>query len=358
MPRAQLDHERLQQDPVAYVGELELRRRILAAGFMLIFSLAITGSMGVMALMDGHIGLASTMFGIALTVLGAYLGINLVKPNPHIPLAVGGLLMLLYFYLLLSGGVNNTGLLWAVMLVPGFINLFGYRNGALALAVLGALTCIVLFYPEFPGLEAKYDVSYRARFLAVFVALTVLTAILDTGRHQTQQALRALTRELESQAGTDALTGLANRREAERAIMRLMEQGEADATQYTVLIGDLDNFKQLNDEHGHALGDKILREVADMLRQHTRGGDLVARWGGEEFLVLLPDTGREGARLLAEKLRGKIMAIGDDYVPPLPITISFGVSGGMAGASADQSLAEADRKMYVAKQAGRNRVEA
>lgn len=345
------------RDPAEAAQQLELRRRVQASGYMLIFALAISGTMAALALNGGDLWQALTLFGVSALILGAYITINLAGPSAKTPLLVGLLLLILYFYLLLSGGVNNTGLLWAVMLVPGFINLYGYKLGTATLATIGGATALVLFYPEFPGLSAEYDTSNRLRFIAIFGALTALTALLDSSRHQTQQLLHSLTRELESHASTDALTGLANRREAYRALSELERNDRHLAGRYTVLIGDLDNFKSLNDTYGHAFGDRVLKDAADALRDNTRTGDIVARWGGEEFLVLLPNTDLEGGAILAEKLRSKVEALSDKYDQPVKISISFGVAeGDPASATHGQLLAEADARMYRAKDAGRNQV--
>ncbi|HEY8570709.1 GGDEF domain-containing protein [Microbulbifer sp.] len=344
-------------DPIAQVMGLELRRRIQASGYMLIFALAITGAMGVIALMAADLFLAGTLFAVTAVILGAYIGVNIAGPSRKTPVLVGALLLVLYFYLLLSGGVNNTGLMWAVMLVPGFINLYGYKWGTVTLGFVGGATALILFYPDFPGLLAQYDTGHRARFIAIFGALTALTAILDSSRHQTQQMLHKLTAELENHACTDALTGLANRREAYKAISE-MERRNADlAGRYTVLIGDLDSFKAINDTFGHSFGDRVLQDVARILRDNTRADDVVARWGGEEFLILLPNTDVAGGSILAEKLREKVEALSATYAEPVTISISFGVAqDNPATTTQGQMLAEADSRMYRAKKSGRNQV--
>ncbi|WP_295804019.1 diguanylate cyclase [uncultured Microbulbifer sp.] len=344
-------------DPIVQARGLELRRRIQASSYMLIFALAITGAMGVIALMAADLFLAATLFAVAGVILAAFIGVNIAGPSRKTPVLVGVLLLVLYFYLLLSGGVNNTGLMWAVMLVPGFINLYGYKWGTVTLAGVGAATALVLFYPDFPGLLAHYDTGHRARFIAVFGALTALTAILDSSRHQTQQMLHTLTAELESRASTDALTGLANRHEAYRAISALERRNRELAGRYTVLIGDLDGFKAINDNFGHNFGDQVLKDVAQVLRDNTRSDDIVARWGGEEFLILLPNTDVQGGGILAEKLRLKVAALRDKYPQDASISISFGVAeGDPRTATHGQLLSQADSRMYRAKHGGRNQV--
>ncbi len=342
---------------VEEMRQIDLRRRILASSYMLLFAMAVTGAMAVIALSVTEILQAMTLSAVAVIILCTYVIINLSGPSEKTPLLVGGLLLVLYFYLLLTGGVNNTGLMWAVMLVPGFINLYGYKNGTVALLGIGIATASVLFYPEFPGFTANYDTAYRARFIAVFGALTALTALLDSSRHRTQQLLEQLTGELEKNASTDALTGLANRREAYRAIHDLERRSRDLHSKYVILIGDLDNFKLINDTYGHAFGDRILQDVAKILRDNTRTGDIVVRWGGEEFLLLLPNSDVRGGSLLAEKLRHRVEILSRRYVQPVRVSISFGVvEGNSRGSPHNQLLAEADKRMYRAKNSGRNKV--
>ncbi|BBM01527.1 diguanylate cyclase [Microbulbifer sp. GL-2] len=343
--------------PMKELERIDLRRRIMASSYMLIFAMAVTGAMAVIALTAADILQAITLSAAAVVILGAYVAINVMGPSEKTPLLVGILLLVLYFYLLLSGGVNNTGLMWAVMLVPGFINLYGYKTGTVALIAIGTVTATALFYPNFPGLTAEYDTAYRARFIAVFGALTALTALLDSSRHHTQQLLQRLTGELEKNASTDTLTGLANRREAYRAIHDMERRNKELRDRYVILIGDLDNFKTINDTHGHAFGDRILQDVAKILRSNTRTEDIVARWGGEEFLLLLPNTDVRGGSVLAEKLRRKVEALSRRYVQSVKVSISFGlVEGSSNGNPHNQLLAEADKRMYRAKNSGRNQV--
>ncbi|MEW5249648.1 GGDEF domain-containing protein [Microbulbifer sp. 2201CG32-9] len=345
------------ENPIEEARQLELRRRIQASGYMLIFSFAITGAMGVIALTRGEIVVAGALFAVTTVILSAYFTIHLAGSSPKTPTLVGVLLLVLYFYLLLSGGVNNSGLMWAVMLVPGFINLYGYKLGTSTLVAVGAVTVAVLFTPEFPLLAADYDTAYRVRFIAVFGALTALTALLDSSRHQTQQLLHRLTQQLERNANTDALTGLPNRRQAYKSLSNMERRNRELSGRYTVLIGDLDNFKTINDRFGHPFGDRVLRDVAEILRRNTRKGDVVARWGGEEFLVLLPNTNLGGGRILAEKLRARVEALSSRYPQPVCVSISFGVAEGHCSHSTHgKLLAAADARMYRAKKSGRNRV--
>ncbi len=166
--------------------------------------------------------------------------------------------------------------------------------------------------------------------------------------------------ELEQMALHDPLTGLANRRKFKTRYDLEVARQQRMSCSLALLLIDLDHFKRINDGLGHLVGDECLRRVANVLSSNVRVVDLIARFGGEEFLVLLSDTGRQEALLVAESLR---KAVADAVVPgpdsqPIQITISVGVAARSAGdaRSFDQLLEEADQGVYAAKRAGRDRV--
>ncbi len=161
---------------------------------------------------------------------------------------------------------------------------------------------------------------------------------------------------VEERSVTDALTGLPNRRAAEETIRRMVAQAGRSLSPLGVVLLDLDRFRVLNDLHGHSHGDKALAAVGRLLSATVRASDFAARFGGEEFLLLLPQTDRQGAIELAEKIRRQIERT--ELVQTGPITASFGVAGLPEDAVApDELIRKADRALYLAKAQGRNRVE-
>ncbi|WP_142810676.1 PAS domain S-box protein [Tepidiphilus olei] len=169
--------------------------------------------------------------------------------------------------------------------------------------------------------------------------------------------IKQMQETLRRQAETDPLTGLANRRAFFEALRRYeiaVRQGDCAS----ILMLDLDHFKRINDHYGHAVGDEVLRRFADVLRDTVRGGDMPARIGGEEFAVLLPHTGFEGALTLAERIRSAVaQRCSLPEHPELQVTVSVGVSELSAqDAAADRALVRADAALYEAKARGRDRV--
>jgi diguanylate cyclase (GGDEF)-like protein/PAS domain S-box-containing protein len=175
------------------------------------------------------------------------------------------------------------------------------------------------------------------------------------GAHFDITRWKVAERELERVAYEDPLTGLANRRyflaEAERAAARADRHGQA----LSLLLFDLDHFKRINDKHGHQAGDEVLREVAARTRKSLRTEDMPARWGGEEFLALLPLTALSEASLVGERLR---VAIAGAPVPtsvgPLPVTCSCGIAQRRRAEPILEFIARADAALYQAKNSGRN----
>jgi diguanylate cyclase (GGDEF)-like protein len=161
----------------------------------------------------------------------------------------------------------------------------------------------------------------------------------------------------EQRAVSDALTGLPNRRAADETVRRLAAMAGRSLSPLSVILLDLDRFKQLNDQHGHDQGDKALTTIGQVLTSSLRASDFAARYGGEEFLLVLPDTDRTGALEVAEKVRQAIERVEMPRVGA--ITGSFGVACLPDDAvEPDQLIRKADRALYAAKARGRNRVEA
>ncbi|MCW2995271.1 MAG: hypothetical protein JWQ18_2766, partial [Conexibacter sp.] len=183
-----------------------------------------------------------------------------------------------------------------------------------------------------PALIARVRVAYRSRQL------------LDL-------ALRRYS-DLEDLAYRDELTELPNRRGAARQIDVLISRARRHGHQLALLIIDADRFKAINDRHGHHVGDVVLRELAARLRERVRREDVVGRWGGEEFVVALPETTPDGAAAVAESLREAIAAV---PIAELAVTVSIGVAA-WTGQELDELVKGADRALYAAKAAGRDRV--
>jgi len=154
------------------------------------------------------------------------------------------------------------------------------------------------------------------------------------------------------------LTGLPNRRHFDERLAEEVARAQRHHHPLSLVLADLDHFKGINDSHGHAIGDEVLRHVAALIRRHCRAADIIARYGGEEFALLMPETPLEGAARLAEDLRVALERHAWDAVQPgLQVTMSFGVAQVVRVAEPAVLVGYADDLLYLAKRNGRNRVE-
>jgi diguanylate cyclase (GGDEF)-like protein len=156
-------------------------------------------------------------------------------------------------------------------------------------------------------------------------------------------------------ADHDPLTELLNRQAAERVYEREHARASRHGLPLSVLIFDIDHFKQINDHYGHDRGDQVLRALPALVREHLRASDTLVRWGGEEFVIIAPHTSEDLAVQLGEKLQGALQTATVGI--PEPVTISIGVSRCQLADSLYTAVDRADQALYRAKHAGRNRVE-
>jgi len=163
--------------------------------------------------------------------------------------------------------------------------------------------------------------------------------------------------ELDKASRTDSLTGLSNRRDANEKIGQEMVRSARNEKSFSLVLGDIDHFKKINDTYGHEAGDFVLTKVSRLMVDAVRRQDLVSRWGGEEFLIVLPETELAGGAILAENIRQKIES--EKFVyneQTMNVKMSFGVCSSGSELSMDELIKKADDNLYRAKEAGRNKV--
>jgi diguanylate cyclase (GGDEF)-like protein len=195
------------------------------------------------------------------------------------------------------------------------------------------------------------EISNEA-FIAV-LSIGTPTGMIGTGILTLLIVSADLERNLRNQARTDALTGLLNRRGAEDRIALLLEQA-SEARPLAVVIADIDRFKSVNDRLGHVTGDEVLRRFATHLRTSVRRGDIAARLGGEEFVLLLPDTKADDAVSLTERIRTTVPRAFEDRPELGGISVSFGVALASGSEAFARTLARADAALYQSKSDGRD----
>jgi diguanylate cyclase (GGDEF)-like protein/PAS domain S-box-containing protein len=203
------------------------------------------------------------------------------------------------------------------------------------------------------------DLESHGSLMEIDGKRSVISLLLDvTERVRAERELRALQEKLHQQSTRDSLTGLYNRRYLDSVLERELIRAAREDYPVSAIMADLDHFKTVNDRHGHLAGDEVLRTFGDLMKGHAREADVYCRYGGEEFLLILPGMARDTAFQRAEQLRCAMAAAPVVFgVTAIRVTASFGVATfPYTGASADELIHTADRALYAAKAAGRNRV--
>jgi diguanylate cyclase (GGDEF)-like protein len=249
---------------------------------------------------------------------------------------------------------------WTFMALPLMVVL-GYvvfdtrtalRRGSLLPVVSGAVSVFALL-PAALRTGEWGNLVELSRYETYLVVTMVFVHALALGKDQVAAAQLEAER-MRAMAHHDALTGLPNRRRVQEVLVRQVAAAERSGVPLSVVCFDLDHFKAVNDTRGHAAGDLVLQEVAETVQQAARPRDVVGRWGGEEFVVVVPGADQEAATTLADRLRAAIAA--HRFPDGVRLTASFGVAEHEPGTGVDALLARADELLYAAKASGRDTV--
>jgi two-component system, cell cycle response regulator len=252
------------------------------------------------------------------------------------------------------------------------------RSGAMLVCFLliSSLPCISF---RFHGLAWMLQVDGRVLFSAglAFLILACVTGQMNSMRARlaiaykevktshdtldsTHRELEAAHATIQQQALTDGLTGLPNHRAVMEQLQKELERARCYGRPFSLLFFDADRFKRVNDTHGHAAGDAVLRQIGERAASALRGGDSIGRFGGEEFIILLPEADASEARVVAERLRATVAAdpvATAEVEGGLAVTVSIGMATFLLDGSSEQELlSQADEAMYIAKRLGRNQV--
>jgi diguanylate cyclase (GGDEF)-like protein len=273
---------------------------------------------------------------------------------------VMSVLTILVICSVLSAGTSIESVLFGLAIMP-FVLLRsneGTLRLSLTLSTLAVYLACEMLWPagqgsnELPASIAE-NLAMFNRALAALLAAAALV-VLQVKLRLNRQILEGAARYGELRATTDELTGVYNRRPV---IAQLEEYAERGRGNYAIALIDLDDFKAINDAHGHDCGDEIIRLVADALTEHFRASDMVSRWGGDEFLVLMPGIRHADLEPVLERLRAEIAGIRQPCGGEVhTVTVSIGAAMGELGQSPDECIAAADHALYRAKEGGRNKV--
>ncbi len=260
-----------------------------------------------------------------------------------------------YFYLLITGGEEGTGIFWLYAYPLLIFSILGLRSGSLIMAAILSISGMILFVPNWLGVDVLYGMNTKLRFAGSMAFVTIMAYCMERARVQATQAHLRVSESLEDLARTDELTGMLNRRGIQERVSAELSRSQRHKQEMSIVLCDADYFKRINDTYGHDVGDEALRKLAKQLQATVRVSDSVGRWGGEEFILLLPNTSIEKAYLLVERIRMRIAS------EPLALngrSIKLSISCGLASTKFSNDLSSllkcADMSLYDAKEQGRN----
>ncbi|MBU2112431.1 MAG: GGDEF domain-containing protein [Gammaproteobacteria bacterium] len=348
-------HAALQRPHNKQAQKIDERRRRYILAFVSYITSAVMFIYGVKNLSAEQVLLPLILFGTGLAflfnILWFHLSRNLQRACVIEAVLVGSFVLSLVY----QGGFNNTALYWVFPFPAILFGLLGVRIALLSNAILVLVLCLMLFVPEL--ILAQYKDAEASRFIASLLIVITVCWINDHYRERSHQAMDLLQQSKELQANTDALTELANRRFIDASLLPSLTLQPAQFFPLSLIMCDIDHFKQLNDRFGHDAGDEVLKAVAQLFRQNLRQQDIACRTGGEEFLLVLPHTSRADAFLVAEKIRSqfeqqRFIATAPEYA----VTASFGIALCDNAEDFNQAVKQADQQLYFSKRNGRNQV--
>lgn len=335
--------------------EAQVRKQYFLATLFSVTCIAFLCLFGVQSFFNGNIFLGVTCMVGAVLNLVNLIFLRITKKYQVACLVIVLLMTLLTIYLVCSGGSNNTGPLWFYVMPILTFYVLELRYGLLTLVVLELLLIYILLVPENPILFADYDPYFISRFLGSLFAVSILAFAYEYSRQDWQKEIVGLSDALDKISRTDELTGLTNRRDMTERLEEEVARFKQNKRPFSIIVGDIDYFKQINDKYGHHCGDMVLKEIAHVMDSLTKEQDRVSRWGGEEFLVLLPDTNIEKGHVVAERLRQLVANLRILYdQQTIHTTMSFGVAEFNGSQDLTESMKTADNNLYYSKKNGRN----
>ncbi|AXT37429.1 GGDEF domain-containing protein [Alteromonas sp. BL110] len=338
----------------------ETNRRIIVLNLFAAVGMSITFLLGTRAFIDAEYSLSTTLY-IASVVFATsqqlQVRFSTARARTWSITLLISCLMVLTLLLIITGGKDNTGPLWMYLVPPVTMFFAGFVGGLLALIAFTITCAIFLFGFNDAAFVADYTYAFKTRLLYSFLTVSFLSAFYEYSRQKSYDTALYLSEQFERQAKHDHLTNLLNRRGAQQCLDREYARMLRSKRPFSVAIADVDRFKSINDTLGHEQGDEVLRQIAKIFSSRLRGQDILARWGGEEFMFIFADTNEAGAVKALESIKEVLnKAPLDINSKQIHVTSSFGVSEVSADMDTSSAIRRADQALYFAKDTGRNRV--
>ena len=354
-------HHRRKRDilgPLSEISFVEGNLRKTTAFILCGVSLLLIASSILINFVERNTELLVPLFISSIPVTIAFFWLWLQKEAELGPLyLVHSTLILLGGYLLFTVMAPDAStLFWFLLYPPMAMFSFGVRKGVAAFFFFLLSFGLILFSPVSNYLSQTISAATKIRFFIAMIGAFTFSLGIEYSRSQTRRVLGNTLARLEQDSLTDPLTGLGNRRSFYNYFSITFLSSSASKHTFSLASADIDHFKKINDTYGHEVGDKVLCHICDILRAQSRESDRIYRWGGEEFLILMPITSSAQAKLVLERMRRKIQDTPciDDNGERIFLTSSFGYCSGSVGENLETKIADADRCLYEAKRSGRN----
>ena len=309
-------------------------------------------------LKQGRLYHSLSLFFFAAFLILAYLYLRTTGNHRRYFDMVVSMMALFCLYMVCLGGANSSGPLWAYFIPLLASYLQGLRKGFITISVMLAMILIIFYGPWTSIGIAEYPPIFKVRFLGSLTMVCLMAFTYEYSRSLAHKELVVLSERLDRAARTDELTGLSNRRDMKEKLLYEINRSARSRRSFCLMLADIDDFKQINDSHGHDAGDLTLQALSRTMKAVLRKQDVISRWGGEEFLMLLPETtitdGRNTAIRLLEVISVQRFPIEGEL---LSLTVSIGLVQCGPAEELEKAISKADRALYRAKKNGKNRVE-
>lgn len=331
--------------------EIELQRKLLLMRFFVFAGNLVMVPLWVVSLLQDRLVHAAVLAVMVILTLALVTGAH-VRQRTHLTSQLLSILLWLFTcFLTVTGGYAGTGIYFAFSLVVLTIMISGLRLAlVLGISYLLLLVAVLLVPPDF---AYRYPPQSRLRLAIALAFLVLLSLIIEWIRLQSYAAIKVTVDKHRRNALTDPLTALVNRAGLERSLEQWADPQQPAA----VALIDIDHFKQINDQFGHAMGDQALATVAKVLRNNLKQNDIVCRWGGEEFVLIFEQLSLAQASEVVDQLRELLAARTINLNgQELRLQFSAGVADFTGSSGFTAALQQADARVYLAKRSGRNRV--
>ncbi len=319
--------------------------------------MCITAVMAIIAFYNNNNLLAAVLMMASFIYFIGYFVYKTFQNTALISVIILYSLYLLMFYLVYTGGVGNSGPLWIFMVAPVSLFIHGFKRGLFDIFIFITIVGVIMFMPTDIIAHPTYNTEFKLRLIYSFLTVTFLSALYEYSRQQSFKHILELTKEYQKLAYFDPLTHLSNRRDALRILKREQARMLRTKEPLSVALCDIDHFKKVNDNYGHNAGDAVLVELANIFSDSIRKQDCVARWGGEEFLFIFPQTSAKNAYIITEKIKQKMQDHLIHYQgQKIKVTFSMGIEELHSNQSIDEAINSADKYLYQAKSSGRNQI--